>query len=68
MGINRAVTRSKQAACQNEVKGGQLILMDWEPLQIRQHQLADENIGLLLTAIETVKGHHGKACQINQQQ
>ena len=53
MGINRAVTRSKHAECQNEVKCGQLILMDWEPLQIRQHQLADENIGLLLTSIET---------------
>lgn len=44
----RAITRSQQP----EVKNSQL-LIGWEPSDIRQLQLSDENIGPIMTAKET---------------
>ena len=48
----RAITRSKQTKDQEGLKNNFLFLNGWQPLEIRQQQLADNIIGPIMTAVE----------------
>lgn len=48
--ITRAVTRSKQ---QEGMKNPSTFLIGWQPVEIRQQQLEDKNIGPIMAAVET---------------
>ncbi|CAC5420431.1 Transposon Ty3-I Gag-Pol polyprotein,Transposon Ty3-G Gag-Pol polyprotein [Mytilus coruscus] len=48
----RAVTRSELKEQQNEMKDNEALLGGWEPSEIRQQQLEDENIGKVFAAFE----------------
>ncbi|CAG2221022.1 unnamed protein product [Mytilus edulis] len=49
----RAVTRSELKEQQNEMKVNEALLGGWEPSEIRQQQLEDDNIGKVFAAFES---------------
>ncbi|CAC5389237.1 unnamed protein product [Mytilus coruscus] len=54
-GMIRAETRSELKEQQNEMKDNEALLGGWEPSEIRQQQLEDENIGKVFAAFEHVE-------------
>ena len=50
--VARAITRHGYTEQQNQMKDRQMTLKDWDPSNIRQEQMTDENVGILMAALE----------------